>query len=86
MKSKNIPADIRSKTIKEAQSEINDIIEKLENPSAELEKSVDQYNRVIQLNQYIQDQFKKKSDEIRKSFAKKVLNVQASSRDRVCRR
>ena len=80
MKSKNIPADIRSKTIKEAQSEINDIIEKLENPSAELEKSVDQYNRVIQLNQYIQDQFKKKSDEIRKSFAKKSVKKKLKKR------
>ena len=29
MKSKNIPADIRSKSMKEAQSEINDIIEKI---------------------------------------------------------
>ncbi len=73
MKSKNIPADIRSKSIKEAQSEINDIIEKLENPNVELEKSIDQYNRVVQLNQYIQDEFKKKSDEIRKSFVKKSV-------------
>ena len=31
MKSKNIPADIRSKSIKEAQNEIKDIIAKLEN-------------------------------------------------------
>jgi len=71
MKSKNIPADIRSKSIKEAQSEINDIIEKLESPNAELERSVDQYNRVVQLNEHIQRQFKKKSEEIRKSFLKK---------------
>ena len=69
MKSKNIPADIRSKSMKEAQSEINDIIEKLESPNTKLEKSIDQYHRVMQLNQHIQDQFIKKSDEIRKSFA-----------------
>ncbi len=30
MKSKNIPADIRAKSIKEAQNEIKEIIEKLE--------------------------------------------------------
>jgi len=71
MKSKNIPADIRSKSMKEAQSEINDIIEKLESPSAELEKSIDQYHRVMQLNQHIQNEFTKKSDEIRKSLTKK---------------
>ena len=73
MKSKNIPADIRSKSMKEAQSEINDIIEKLESPNTKLEKSIDQYHRVMQLNQHIQDQFIKKSDEIRKSFAKKSV-------------
>ena len=73
MKSKNIPADIRSKSMKEAQSEINDIIEKLESPNTKLEKSIDQYYRVMQLNQHIQDQFIKKSDEIRKSFAKKSV-------------
>ena len=71
MKSKNIPADIRSISMKEAQSEINDIIEKLESPSAELEKSIDQYHRVMQLNQHIQNEFTKKSDEIRKSLTKK---------------
>ena len=32
MKSKNIPADIRAKSIKEAQNEIKELIEKLENP------------------------------------------------------
>ena len=31
MKSKNIPVDIRTKSIKEAQNEIKQIIEKLEN-------------------------------------------------------
>jgi len=31
MKSKNIPADIKSKSIKEAQNEIKEIIESLEN-------------------------------------------------------
>ena len=41
MKLKNIPADIKQKSIKEAQTEINNIIEKLESPDAKLEKSID---------------------------------------------
>ena len=65
MKSKNIPADIRTKSIKEAQNEIKQIIEKLENTETNLEDSIEQYNRMIQLNYHIQDQFKQKSNEIK---------------------
>ena len=65
MKSKNIPADISAKSIKEAQNEIKRIIEKLENTETNLEDSIEQYNRMIQLNYHIQDQFKQKSNEIK---------------------
>ena len=71
MKSKNIPADIRLKSIKEAQTEINHIMGKLENPEAKLEQLIDRYNRVIELNKHIQEEFKKKANEIRKSVSKK---------------
>ena len=67
MKSENIPADIRTKSIKEAQNEIIEIIEKLENTETDLEDSIEQYNRMMQLNYYIQDQFKQKAKEIRQS-------------------
>ena len=67
MKSKNIPADIRAKSIKEAQNEIKEIIEKLENTETNLEDSIEQYNRMMQLNCHIQDQFKQKSKEIKQS-------------------
>ena len=67
MKSKNIPADIRVKSIKEAQNEIKEIIEKLENTETNLEDSIEQYNRMIQLNYHIQDQFKHKATEIKQS-------------------
>mgnify|MGYP001263960729 CR=1 FL=1 len=68
MKSKNIPDDIRKKTIKEAQNEIKDIIEKLENNKTNLEDSIEQYNRMMKLNSYIQTKFTEKSSQIRKSF------------------
>ena len=67
MKLKNIPADIRAKTIKEAQSEIKEIITKLENTETDLESSMEQYNRMIYLNFHIQEQFRKKANEIRQS-------------------
>ena len=67
MKSKNIPVDIRAKSTKEAQNEIKQIIEKLENTDTNLEDLIEQYNRMIQLNHHIQDQFRKKANEIKQS-------------------
>ena len=67
MKSKNIPADIKSKSIKEAQNEIKEIIANLENTETNLEESMDRYNRMMELNYHIQEQFKKKLKEIKDS-------------------
>ena len=67
MKSKNIPVDIRAKSIKEAQNEIKDIIETLENKEINLENSMAKYNRMLQLNYHIQDQFRKRASEIKQS-------------------
>ena len=72
MKSKNIPADIKSKSINQAQTEIKDIMDKLENNEVRSEESVDQYNRMMQLNQHFHNLFKKKASEIRKSGLKKT--------------
>ena len=71
MKSKNIPADIRAKSIKEAQNEIKEIIEQLENTETNLEDSMQQYDRMLQLNYHIQEQFRQKAKEIKQSAAPK---------------
>ncbi|MBA1337568.1 MAG: Exonuclease VII small subunit [Pelagibacterales bacterium] len=65
MKLKNIPADIRSKSIIDAQDEIKEIINKLEDKELKLEDSMEKYNRMIQLNDHIQEEFKKKLKKIR---------------------
>ncbi len=70
MKSKNIPEDIRVKSIKEAQNEIKEIIAGLESRELSLENSMEQYNRMLKLNYYIRDQFKKKAAEINKTNLK----------------
>ena len=67
MKSKNIPADIKSKSIKDAQNEIKEIIANLESTETNLEESMDRYNRMMELNYHIQEQFKKKLKEIKDS-------------------
>ena len=79
MKLKNIPADISAKSIKEAQSEIKEIIKKLENTETDLESSIEQYNRMMYLNLHIQEEFKKKANEIKQSTLDK--NGKISSKD-----
>ena len=67
MKSENIPVDIKSKSIKEAQNEIKEIIANLENSDTNLTDSMNKYNRMLQLNYHIQDLFKKKLKKINSS-------------------
>ena len=74
MKSKSIPADIKSKSIKEAQSEIKDIISNLEDNNTNLEESIDKYNRMMSLNEHIREQFKRQLNEIRSSNFKSKKN------------
>ena len=64
MKNENIPAEVKSKSLKEARDEINDILNKLESKDADLASSIDDYKRLIQLNNHIDALFKKKVREI----------------------
>ena len=66
MKVENIPADIKSKSLKEARDEIDTILGKLESHDTNLEDSKNDYQRLIQLNKYIDGLFKKKLKEITK--------------------
>ena len=64
MKLENIPADIKSKSLKEAREEIDTILSKLERQNVDLDDSKNDYQRLIQLNKYIDELFKKKFREI----------------------
>ena len=64
MKNENIPAEVKSKSLKEARDEINDILDKLESKDTDLSSSVEDYKRLIQLNNHIDSLFKKKVKEI----------------------
>ncbi len=75
MKSKNIPPDIRVKSIKEAQKEIKEIIAELEKSDSNRNNSEyikQQYMRVFQLDHHIQEEFKKKAAEIKTSILEKI--------------
>ena len=64
MKNENIPADIKSKSLKEVKEEIDAILRKLESQDANLGNYLNDYQRLIQLNKYIENLFRKKSKEI----------------------
>ena len=64
MKNENIPADIKSKSLKEAREEIDKILSKLERQDSDLNNSLSDYQRLIQLNRHIDILFKKTSKEI----------------------
>ena len=64
MKNENIPADIKSKSLKEARDEIDKILTKLESQDSDLTNSLGDYERLIQLNKHIDSLFKKKFKEI----------------------
>ena len=64
MKNENIPADIKSKSLKEARGEIDVILSKLEKQETNLDSSIEEYKRLILLNKHIDQLFKKKFREI----------------------
>mgnify|MGYP006439128275 CR=1 FL=1 len=64
MKNENIPADIKSKSLKEARVEIDKILSKLESQDSDLDNYLNDYQRLIQLNKHIDSLFKKKFKEI----------------------
>ena len=66
MKVENIPADIKSKSLKEARDEIDKILLKLENQNTNLDESTGDYLRLIQLNKHIDSLFQKKFKAISK--------------------
>jgi len=73
MNSKNIPTDIKNKSIEEAQKEVSEIIEILEKEE-NLENSIEKYNRLILLNNYIEQKFKNKSKNIVKKNFENIQN------------
>jgi len=64
MKTKNIPPDIKSKSINEAKIEISDILKRLEDNEIDLENSKKDYERLLLLNNHVDNVFKEKLNKI----------------------
>ena len=74
MKDKNLPDDNNSKSLEELTKEIISIIEKLEKHN-DIKNSLDDYQKVIKLNNIIEKKFQKKSKTINLNIKEKVQNV-----------
>ena len=72
MTSKNIPADMKGKSIKETKEEINKILDKIEKGDTNLESHTDDYDKLLKLNKHMDDLFKKKLKEINSLGKKNV--------------
>ena len=71
MKTKNIPTDIKSKSLNETKLEISEILDRLENNQLDLEKSKKDYERLLTLNNHIDNLFKEKLNKIHAMGKKK---------------
>jgi len=74
MKEKNLPDDINSKSLNELTELANKIIEKLENEK-DLENSIDEYQKLLKLNNFIEKKFHKTNKEISEVAKSKIKNI-----------
>ena len=74
MKEKNFPDDNNSKSIEELTQEANSIIEQLEKQE-DLKNSLDDYQKLIKLNNIIEKKFQKKSKSISQNVKEKVNKI-----------
>ena len=74
MKEKNLPDDINKKSLDELTKIANQIITKLENTS-DLETSIQDYQKLIKLNNFIESKFNVSSKEISNNFKKKIFSL-----------
>ena len=74
MKDKNLPDDNNSQSLDELKEEINQIIENLEKEK-NLENSLNNYQKLIKLNNIIAKKFQKKSKHINEITRQKIKNI-----------
>ena len=81
MKEKNLLVDNHSKYLEELTKEINEIIKKLENEK-NLENSLDEYQKLIKLNNILEKKFQKKGKNISQNTKQKINNIVVSKNEK----
>tara|TARA_B100001741_G_C16405915_1_gene529214 strand:+ start:385 stop:666 length:282 start_codon:yes stop_codon:yes gene_type:complete len=81
MKEKNLLVDNNSKSLEDLTKEINEIIKKLENEK-NLENSLDEYQKLIKLNNILEKKFQKKGKNISQNTKQKINNIVVSKNEK----
>ena len=74
MKDKNLLEDIKLKSLNQLKELANNIIKRLENEK-NLESSIDEYQKLIKLNNLIEKKFIKNSKKISQNTKDKISNI-----------
>ena len=77
MKEKNLPDDIKSKSLDELREILNNLLNKIET-SPNLENSTDEYQKLIKINNLIEKKFK--------SLSKKISNESKLKIDQITKK
>ena len=83
MKDKNLPNDYNSLSLEELTLEANKIIEDLESQK-DLQNSIEKYQNLIKLNNIIEKKFKKKVIDINASTKDNISKINSNSSHRIC--
>ena len=81
MKEKNLPDDYNLKSLEDLVKEANKITEQLEREK-NLENSLDNYQKLIKLNNIIEKKFQGKSKEINKLTREKIIKIIKSKNEK----
>ena len=75
MKSINIPENIKNKTLEELKIEISEAISELETEK-DLKNSINKYQKLIQLNSFVENKFKEKAKSITSKTSEILKKIQ----------
>tara|TARA_B100000700_G_scaffold15835_1_gene15617 strand:- start:3541 stop:3792 length:252 start_codon:yes stop_codon:yes gene_type:complete len=82
MNEKNFPDDINSKSLNELTKLANEIIDNLENEK-NLENSINDYQKLIKLNNLIEKKFKKSSKDISENTKSKIKEISTKNENKI---
>ena len=74
MKDKNLPDDNNSQSLEELTDDVNSIIESMENEK-DLQNSIENYQKLIKLNNIIEKKFQKSSKQINEKTKQKISSI-----------
>ena len=82
MKDKNLPDDIKSKSLDELREILNNLLNKIET-SSNLENSTDEYQKLIKINNLIEKKFQSLSKEINNDSKLKIDQIMKKNEKKI---